>query len=234
MAVTQMFGDSLMQATFAGSTGGNTMVVISLRGGIDGLGVVVPHGDAGYYSSRPTTAVREVVPALRRLDVRAAPQDGTAAEVLAVRRARRGPGRRPARRQPLALLRDRGGRGRRARLLGALGLDQPDDRDGLDPRPDQRRAARQQLPDHRSQRGRAHAGRQRPRRPAALGAGRQLRHAAVHLARHRLGRGERPPGQRHETGGRPVEGARQDPGRHARQPRRRTPRSGTPPLRRAR
>jgi uncharacterized protein (DUF1501 family) len=57
MAVTQMFGDSLMQATFAGSTGGNTMVVISLRGGIDGLGVVVPHGDAGYYSSRPTTAV---------------------------------------------------------------------------------------------------------------------------------------------------------------------------------
>ena len=57
MAVTQMFGDSLMQATFAGASGGNTLVVISLRGGIDGLGVVVPHGDAGYYSARPTTAV---------------------------------------------------------------------------------------------------------------------------------------------------------------------------------
>ena len=33
------------------------MVVLSLRGGIDGLGVVVPHGDPGYYKARPTTAV---------------------------------------------------------------------------------------------------------------------------------------------------------------------------------
>ncbi len=57
MAVTQMFGDALMQATFAGTPGGNTMVVISLRGGIDGLGVVVPHGDPAYYKARPTTAV---------------------------------------------------------------------------------------------------------------------------------------------------------------------------------
>jgi uncharacterized protein (DUF1501 family) len=57
MAVAQMFGDALMQATFAGTPGGNTLVVISLRGGIDGLGVVVPHGDPGYYRARPTTAV---------------------------------------------------------------------------------------------------------------------------------------------------------------------------------
>ena len=57
MAVTQMFGDALMQATFAGTPGGNTMVVISLRGGIDGLGVVVPHADPGYYTARPSTAV---------------------------------------------------------------------------------------------------------------------------------------------------------------------------------
>ncbi len=57
MAVTQLFGDALMQATFAGTPGGNTMVVISLRGGIDGLGVVVPHADPGYYSARPSTAV---------------------------------------------------------------------------------------------------------------------------------------------------------------------------------
>jgi uncharacterized protein (DUF1501 family) len=57
MAVTQMFGDALMQATFAGTPGGNTMVVISLRGGIDGLGLVVPHGDPGYYTARPSTAV---------------------------------------------------------------------------------------------------------------------------------------------------------------------------------
>lgn len=57
MAVTQMFGDAMMQATFAGTKGGNTMVVISLRGGIDGLGLVVPHGDPSYYSARPSTAV---------------------------------------------------------------------------------------------------------------------------------------------------------------------------------
>jgi uncharacterized protein (DUF1501 family) len=56
-AVTQMFGDAMMQATFAGAAGGNVLVVISLRGGIDGLGVVVPHGDPGYYKVRPTTAV---------------------------------------------------------------------------------------------------------------------------------------------------------------------------------
>jgi len=59
MAMTQMFGDALMQATFAGTPGGNTMVVISLRGGIDGLGVVVPHGDQGYYKARPSTAVQK-------------------------------------------------------------------------------------------------------------------------------------------------------------------------------
>ncbi len=57
LAVSQMFGDAMMQATFAGTRGGNTLVVISLRGGIDGLGVVVPHGDPGYYRVRPSTAV---------------------------------------------------------------------------------------------------------------------------------------------------------------------------------
>ncbi|WP_036225740.1 DUF1501 domain-containing protein [Marmoricola sp. URHB0036] len=57
MAVTQMFGDAMMQATFAGTKGGNTLVVLSLRGGIDGLGVVVPHGDPGYYTARTSTAV---------------------------------------------------------------------------------------------------------------------------------------------------------------------------------
>src|SRR4051812_13636174 len=57
VAVTQMLGESMLQATFAGTTGGNVLVVVSLRGGIDGLGVVVPHGDPGYYKVRPTTAV---------------------------------------------------------------------------------------------------------------------------------------------------------------------------------
>ncbi len=56
-ALTQMVGESLFQASFAGTKGGNTLVVLSLRGGIDGVGVVVPHGDPGYYSARPRTAV---------------------------------------------------------------------------------------------------------------------------------------------------------------------------------
>ncbi len=56
-AMVQLFGESVMQATFAGTKGGNTLLVLSLRGGIDGLGVVVPHGDPGYYSARPTTAI---------------------------------------------------------------------------------------------------------------------------------------------------------------------------------
>ena len=57
MAVTQLFGESVMQTSYAGTQGGNVLVVLSLRGGIDGLGVVVPHGDPGYYKVRPTTAV---------------------------------------------------------------------------------------------------------------------------------------------------------------------------------
>jgi len=37
----------------------NVMVCIFLRGGMDGLNVVVPHGDADYYRLRPTLAVAE-------------------------------------------------------------------------------------------------------------------------------------------------------------------------------
>lgn len=57
LATTKLFGETLLQASYAAAPGGNTLVVISLRGGIDGLGVVVPHGDPGYYSARPNTAV---------------------------------------------------------------------------------------------------------------------------------------------------------------------------------
>jgi uncharacterized protein (DUF1501 family) len=54
---TTMFGTAVRQASFAASTGGNTLVVLSLRGGADGLGLVVPHGDPGYYAARSGTAV---------------------------------------------------------------------------------------------------------------------------------------------------------------------------------
>jgi len=54
---TSMFGDALRQTAFADTAGGNVLVVLSLRGGIDGLGMVVPHGDPAYYTARPTIAV---------------------------------------------------------------------------------------------------------------------------------------------------------------------------------
>jgi uncharacterized protein (DUF1501 family) len=54
---TTMFGDALRQTSFGATTGGNVLVVISLRGGIDGLGMVVPHGDPAYYTARPSIAV---------------------------------------------------------------------------------------------------------------------------------------------------------------------------------
>ena len=54
---TTVFGDAFRQTAYAATTGGNVLVVISLRGGIDGLGVVVPHGDPAYYTARPTIAV---------------------------------------------------------------------------------------------------------------------------------------------------------------------------------
>ena len=54
---TSMFGDALRQTSFGATTGGNVLVVVSMRGGIDGLGMVVPHGDPGYYAGRPRIAL---------------------------------------------------------------------------------------------------------------------------------------------------------------------------------
>ena len=41
----------------AGTYTGDTLVVISLHGGFDGLSAIVPIGDADYYRARPTLAV---------------------------------------------------------------------------------------------------------------------------------------------------------------------------------
>jgi uncharacterized protein (DUF1501 family) len=54
---TSVFGDAFRQTAYAATPGGNVLVVLSLRGGIDGLGVVVPHGDKAYYTARPTIGV---------------------------------------------------------------------------------------------------------------------------------------------------------------------------------
>ena len=69
--------------------------------------------------------------AVRGPDVRAAPRDGSAGAPVALRRARGHPGDRSPGGQPLALLRDRGGGGRRTWLRHTQRMDQPDDR----PRP---------------------------------------------------------------------------------------------------
>ncbi len=55
--VTSVFGDAVRQASYAATTGGNVLVVLSLRGGVDGLGVVVPHGDPAYAAARKQLAV---------------------------------------------------------------------------------------------------------------------------------------------------------------------------------
>ncbi|CAA9351076.1 MAG: Protein of unknown function (DUF1501) [uncultured Nocardioidaceae bacterium] len=54
---TSLFGQAVQQASYGGEAGGNVVVVLSLRGGIDGLGIVVPHGDPAYYTARPRIAV---------------------------------------------------------------------------------------------------------------------------------------------------------------------------------
>ena len=54
---TTTFGDAFRQTAFGATPGGNVLVVLSLRGGIDGLGMVVPHGDPAYYTARPTIAL---------------------------------------------------------------------------------------------------------------------------------------------------------------------------------
>ncbi|MDX6326288.1 MAG: hypothetical protein QOK15_2642 [Nocardioidaceae bacterium] len=54
---TSVFGEAVLQASFGAVPGGNVLVVLSFRGGVDGLGLVVPHGDPAYYAARPSIAV---------------------------------------------------------------------------------------------------------------------------------------------------------------------------------
>jgi uncharacterized protein (DUF1501 family) len=60
-ALATMIGDGVASRyAFAATPStytGDTLVVVSLRGGFDGLSAVVPHGDADYYRARPTIGV---------------------------------------------------------------------------------------------------------------------------------------------------------------------------------
>lgn len=55
---TFMVGNATVSASASSSTpASSVLVVLSLRGGADGLSLVVPYGDPGYYTARPTIAV---------------------------------------------------------------------------------------------------------------------------------------------------------------------------------
>ncbi|MFY0408240.1 DUF1501 domain-containing protein [Solicola sp. PLA-1-18] len=57
-AVTTVFGDAVSQTVFGATTGPQkVLVLLSLRGGADGLSMVVPHAEAAYYAARPQTAI---------------------------------------------------------------------------------------------------------------------------------------------------------------------------------
>jgi uncharacterized protein (DUF1501 family) len=51
--VSTAFGGVFRQVVYANTTGNNVVVVISLRGGIDGLSVVVPYAESSYAALRP-------------------------------------------------------------------------------------------------------------------------------------------------------------------------------------
>jgi uncharacterized protein (DUF1501 family) len=58
--VSGLVGDAFQQVAFGATTANpNVIVVLSLRGGADGLSMVVPHADPGYAGNRDRTAIPE-------------------------------------------------------------------------------------------------------------------------------------------------------------------------------
>ena len=57
VVATAAFGETFRQTAYGGTADGNVVVVLSLRGGADGLSLVVPHGDPNYARARPRIAV---------------------------------------------------------------------------------------------------------------------------------------------------------------------------------
>ena len=56
--LSSLVGTTFTQAAFADTPGPqNVLIVLSLRGGADGLSLVVPHGDRDYYRARPTLGI---------------------------------------------------------------------------------------------------------------------------------------------------------------------------------
>ena len=116
---TFLVGNATVSASASSPTpASSVLVVLSLRGGADGLSLVVPYGDPGYYSARPNIAIPQAQLARGhdRRHVRAAPPARAAAPALERQQAGRDPRDGAGHRQPLALLRDGGGRGGRPRV----------------------------------------------------------------------------------------------------------------------
>ena len=58
VGASTLFGSTLLTvSSAAAATSRGTLVVLSLRGGFDGLSAVVPHGDPEYYKARPGIGV---------------------------------------------------------------------------------------------------------------------------------------------------------------------------------
>lgn len=57
VAATALIGDVFTQVAYGAEPGSNVLVVLSLRGGADGLSLVVPHGDPAYTVARPRIGV---------------------------------------------------------------------------------------------------------------------------------------------------------------------------------
>ena len=124
---TTMVGGAVVTASPArAASATSVLVVVSLRGGADGLSLVVPHGDPGYYAARPGIAIPSRSRLLRqgRL-LRAAPGHGRPGAALDRRQGGSGPRHRAAGGQPVALRRDGGDGGRRPGLQRARRLAQP-------------------------------------------------------------------------------------------------------------
>ena len=167
MTGAQMFGDAFRQVAYGAAPGGNVVVVLSLRGGADGLSMVVPRGaDHDPAHQRPARhRGPRGHPDRRRHQLRPAPGVRAAAADVERRHVRRGPGGRPPGPQPQPLRRDDRRRGRRPRLLGPGRLDQPRGRPRRRGPARGRRPARLRAAAHLPRRAGTRARRTRRRRP---------------------------------------------------------------------
>jgi uncharacterized protein (DUF1501 family) len=58
-AATMVGGAVVTASPARAASAASVLVVVSLRGGADGLSLVVPHGDPGYYAARPGIAIHQ-------------------------------------------------------------------------------------------------------------------------------------------------------------------------------